>query len=267
MTALAGSFDQLACVEPSFHVIRPWFGAFEVDGHAVGCALDSDKWVRLSASVNGSEQELIRQQSHLPLPVKIVAGPALIAEMPMTDSLASTFLVLHSVVHRALGLLASPAQQPIHDEPAEADVTARLESFVEGSAFTWTRVADHVVTTAGTATIVGRAFGTSVVFGTNVVHLASCSARSLDALTHFVLAANARLRFVRTTFVADRLVHEVALPAAVLTTALVDHAVGAISTGFHMTKRACGALANGNTAEQYLEFHLHGKDHHAHTHY
>jgi hypothetical protein len=99
-----------------------------------------------------------------------------------------------------------------------------------------------------------------------VLHLGSCSARSFDALTHFVLAANAQLRFVRTTFLADRLVHEVALPTSVLTASLVDHAVGAISTGFHVTKRTCAALANDNIAGQYLEFHTHGRDHHAHTH-
>jgi hypothetical protein len=267
MTAVARAFDQLACVEPSFHVIRPWFGHFEVDGYAVGCALDSDEWVCLSAAVSGSEQDLIRQQSHVPLPVKVVAGPALIAEMPLTDSLAGTFLVLRSVMHRALGLMTSPAHQSIHDQADEADVTACLESLVDGSAFTWEHAADHLVTRAGTATIVGRAFGTSVVFRTEILHLASCGARSPESLIHFVLAANARLRFVRTTFLTDRLVHEVALPAAVLTASLVDHAVGSISTGVDMTKRGCAALANSTIAEQYLEFHTQGKDHHADTHY
>jgi hypothetical protein len=266
MTALARSFNQLSHVEPSFQVIRPWFGGFDVDGHVVRCALDSGDWVRLSASLNGSELDLVRQQSNVPLPVKVVAGPALIAEMPLSDSLATTFLILRSVMHRALVMLPSPVHQSTRHEPDDAEVTARLESFVEGSAFTWERVSDHVLTKAGTATIVGRAFGSSVVFATTVLHLASCSARSLDALTHFVLAANARLRFVRTTFTADRLVEEVALPTDVLTTALVDHAVRAISTGFHTTKRACAALANGNIAEQYLEFHTQGKDHHADTH-
>jgi hypothetical protein len=266
VTAPSHSFDRLAGVEPSFRLIRPWFGGFEVRGHFVACALEPDDWVCLSARLDGSERDLIRQQSRVPLPVRIAAGPTLIAETPLMDSLESTFVVLRSAVHRSLRLLASAADESGHDQAGEADVTARLESLVEGSAFTWERAADHIVTKAGTATIVGRAFSASIVFGTNVLHLKSCSPRSLDALTHFVLAANSRFRFVRTAFRADRLVHEVALPAAVLTASLVNHAVGAISTAFHMTKLACGALANSHIAELYLEFHTQGKDHHAHTH-
>ena len=266
MTALDRSFDRLACIEPSFHVTRPWFGGLEVDGHAVECALDSDDWVRLWARIDGSEPDLIHRQSRVPLPVKIVSGPALIAEMPLTDSLASTFVVLRSAMHRGLSQLAARASEAIDDEPADTDVTERLESLVNGSAFTWERAADRIVTRDRSATIVGRACGTSVVFATNVVHLGSWGSRSLEALTHFALAANARLRLVRTTITDGRLVHEVALPAAVLTAPLVDHAVASISAGLHLSKRACAALANTNIAEQYLEFHTDGKDNHADTH-
>jgi hypothetical protein len=266
MTAFDRSFDRLACVEPSFHVTRPGFGSLDLDGHAVECALDSDDWVRLRAQIDGSEPDLIQRQSRVPLPVKILTGPALMAEMPLTDSLASTFLVLRSAMHRGLAVLASRASESVHEEPADSDVTERLESLVNGSAFTWERAADHIVTHDRRATIVGRAYGTSVVFGTSVVHLGSCGSRSLEALTHFALAANARLRFVRTTITGGRLVHEVALPAAVLTAPLVNHAVASVSAALHLTKRACAALANINIAEQYLEFHTHGKDNHADTH-
>ena len=77
---------------------------------------------------------------------------------------------------------------------------------------------------------------------------------------------NARLRLVRGTFVADRLVGEVVWPMAALTPTLVDHAVRSIDASLR-TKKACLTLANGQVAEQYLEFHTHRKDLYADTHH
>jgi hypothetical protein len=265
MTTVSRSFDWLANVDGSFHVIRPWFGSFELDQRPVRCELDSNDWVRLSAPLEGSEKDLIHRQCHVLLPVKIVAGPALVAEMPLTETLASTFPVLRSILHRGLKLLESADPESVDTGAPDADAAARLESMLDQTAFAWQRGGDSVVTHVGPSRILACVRGTSVVFQSTVIYVASRRNPSLDALTHFALATNARLRFARSTFVAGRLVQEVAVPAAVLSAALVSHAVGAISTAFHVTKRACAALADSRIAEQYVEFHKQERDRDADT--
>ena len=259
------SFDQLPTVEQSLRVEGPWRGCFELDGHHVRCAMDSEEWLHLSVPLAGNEREWVRRQSGLLLPVKVVAGPKLVAELPLTDDLASTFCALRAVVREALALLASEGDAVRGVEREDADLNARLASAVEESAFTWQRDPEHLSTKVGIARVVAKASGASAVFRTNIVRLGQSTGPSLDALTDFVLAANARFRFVRGTFVPGRLVQEVAWPMAVLTPTLVNRAVRALSDSFRMTKRACAALVDGHVAEQYLEFHRHRKDNHADT--
>jgi hypothetical protein len=268
MSALPLSFDRLAAIESSFHVNGPWRGGFHLDGHHVRCELDSDQWFRLSAPAAGNERDLLNNQYSVPLPLKIVPGPTLVAEMPLTDTLESTFVMLRHTLRRGFTLAGPPEPQSLFDGNGERDANARLEPILEESAFTWTRDSGLLSTRVGSVTIVASACDTAAVLRAGAIRVRSSLDPCSRALAHFVLAANARLRFVRHTLVADTLVAEAALPAVMLTPSLVNRAVGAISTSFHMTKRACAALADSKVAGEYLEFHTYrGTNSHADTHH
>jgi hypothetical protein len=264
MTGLARDFDRLANIERSFHVDDPWCGSFQLEGCHVRCALDAGDWLQLSTTLPGRERDAIRRQCNLLLPVKIVAGPRLIAEMPLMEDATSTFVALRSVLRLALAGMALSQDESAGNGETGAEVTARLDAVLDETAFTWGRDDRRRSTKMGTNTVVAEAIGTAGVFRANVAHLAN--GPSLDAVIHLVLAINARFRFVRGTFVSGRLVQEVALPAALLSPELVDRAVGIISDSCRRTKRACAALMNRQVAEQYLDFHTQGRKLYADTH-
>jgi hypothetical protein len=252
---IADAFEQIGLVERAFQVEAPWRGHFYLDGHRVRCSLDSDGWLQLSSFLPGDERDLVRRQSGLLVPVKIISGPTVIAELPMTETVSATFVGLRSVLHGAIAQLVSPPQEASVDEQAETDVARRIHAVLEETAFTWDRDGGHLSTNAGAAAVMAESIGRAVVFRTTVVHLAAGGGPSMDALTHFVLALNARFRLIRASFLPGRLVQEVALPEALLAPALADRAVRALSESCRMTKRACAALADGRVAERYLEFH------------
>lgn len=258
------SFDRLVAVEPSLQIDGAWRACFELDGRHVRCALDVGGWVRLSVSLPGSEKDLIGQQGRLLLPLKIVSGPALIAELPPAVDLASTFTMLRAALRQGLASLISADAEVLREE-RPTDAAPRFEALLEESAYAWDRKDDHLSTRAGTARVVASLHGPAAVFRANLVRLGPVPGASVDALTHFVVAANARFRFVRMTLLSDRLVEEVVLPVAVLTPSLVNGALGAVRDSVRVTRRACAALADARVADQYLEFHEQRKDAYADT--
>jgi hypothetical protein len=267
VNAIADTFDRLALIDSSFQIDRPGCGRFDLDGRRVRCTHDDDEWVRLSVPLAGSERDLLERQGSLLLPVKVATGPMLIAEMPLTGGLASTFVFLRSVAQQALVLVeSSRGLESSVNERVDVDLMTQLCSALEETPFTWDRNDRVVSTKVGTTTVVANVIATTAVFRANVVRLTAAAAPSLGALSHFLLAANARLRFVRGTFAPDGLVQEVALPIAVLTPTLVNRAVIAVSDGLLRTKRAYATLADRQAAEQYLEFHQQRKDAYADTH-
>jgi hypothetical protein len=267
VNAIADTFDRLALIDRSFQIDRPGCGRFDLDGRRVRCTYDDGEWIRLSVPIAGSERDLIERQGSLLLPVKIATGPMLIAEMPLTASLASTFVFLRSVVHQALALVeSSRGLESSVNETVDVDVMTQLCSTLEETPFTWDRNDKVVSTKVGTTTVVAKVIATTAVLRANVVRLTAAAAPSLDALTHFLLAVNASLRFVRGTFARDGLVQEVALPIAVLTPTLLNCAVIAVTDSLLRTKRAYATLADRQAAEQYLEFHQQRKDAYADTH-
>lgn len=256
MKTVAGFFGRLTRIEQSFQIEGPWQGRFELDGHNVGCALSSDEWLRLSVPLAGRATEFVRQQGRLRLPVKIISGPTLIAEMPSGDDLDSTFAILHAALRQGLAFLEAGPEGAASAESRETDVNAPLlESLLAETVFDWTRADGHLSAGIEAAKVVAEADDVSAAFRTDIAVLGPATDSSLCALADFVLAMNGRLRFARGTFATDTLVLESVLPMVALTPILVDCIVGAMATTLRMAKPACRALLNGHVAEQYLEFH------------
>ena len=266
MSRMANPFDELATVEPTFQVDGPWCGHFQLDGRSVRCAIDRAGWLQLLMPLPGSGKDLVREHERLQLPIKIVPGPALVGEMPCDGDLTSAFELLRASLHRGVDLLESERGVIHAADHAGPEMLPRLESILDQSAFTWSDASGLVSTRTGNGKVVVTLQTESVIFRAPMAHLGQASPASLEALEHFILMMNARLRLVRGSFVAGRLVGEVVWPIAVLTPTLVDHAARSIDASLR-TKKACLALANGLVAEQYLELHTHRKDLYADTHH
>jgi hypothetical protein len=257
MTSPACSFDGLVNVEPSLRVDHPWRGRFEADGHDVACAL-VEGWVRLWSPVDADAAlTLVRQHVRLALPVKSVAGPAITAEMPAGDDLASTFSLLREGVRQGLALAAGAEIGDEGTDPAGQQAQPALQPFLDESEFVWRQDGEsaHFVASVGGANLLAFVDGTSVRFRTDVIPLGRADGPSLDALAEYVLAINARFRFVRGAFLSDRLVLEVAVPVSALTPVVVNRAARTIGDCLRLTRRACAALVEGGVAREYLKFH------------
>jgi hypothetical protein len=267
MNPTVDTFEQLAFVEKSFRVDGPWTGRFDLDGYGTRCTQETHGWLRLSTHLTGDARNLIRRQGSLLLPVKFADGPDLVAEMPLTQSLTTTFAFLRAASHQAL---MRPESSPVEDslgQPVDPDITEQVYSTLEEMPCIWTRADTIASTEVGTTSVVAHVVGTAVIFRASLVRRTPTTGLCLDALTHFLLAINARLRFARATFAPAGLVQEVALPVAVLTPAVASCAVWAVSNGLLKTKQACAALSDTRTAEEYLQFHQYRKDAYADTHH
>jgi hypothetical protein len=256
MKTVTGFFERLTTIEQSFKAEGPWHGCFELGNHHVQCVLSSDEWLRLSVPLDGRATEFVRQQGRLRLPVKIVSGPTLISEMPSGDDLDSTFGILRAALRQGLAFLETGSEAAAPAKGRETGVNPQLlESLLAETAFDWTRADGHLWAGVEAAKVIAEADDVSAAFRTDVVALGPATDSSLRALADFILAMNARLRFLRGTFAADTLVLESVLPMVALTPMLVDCAVGAITANLQMARRACRALRIEHVAEQYLEFH------------
>jgi hypothetical protein len=266
MSLTAEDFEHLAFVEKSFRADGPRSGRFDLDGYSARCTQETDGWVRLSVRWTGAGGNLIRRQDSLLLPVKFTAGPNLVAEMPLTQSLTTTFAFLRAASHQALILPESSPQKHSLNERVSPDIAAQVHSALEETPFLWNRADTIASTEVGTTGVVAQVIGAAVVFRANLVRMPPTTDSCLRALTHFLLAMNARLRFARASFAPAGLVQEVALPVAALTPAVASRAVWAVSDGLPKSKQACAKLSDTRTAEEYLQFHQDRKDAYADTH-
>jgi hypothetical protein len=268
MTSPGCFFDRLVNVEPTLEVDRPWHGRFEADGHGVDCVL-VDGWVRLSSPVDADARTLVRQHVRLALPVKGVAGPALTAEMPVGDDLAATFSLLREGLRQGLALAAGAELGCEGTDRVAWHAQAALQPLLDESEFVWRHdgESEQLFANVGGARVAAFGDGTSVRFRTDVLPLGRADGPSLDALAEYVLAIDARFRFVRGAFLSDRLVLEVAVPVRALTPVVVDRAARTIGDCLRLTRRACAALVEGDVAHEYLQFHHQKEDVHADHHH
>lgn len=267
MDSTANPFDRFATIEPTFGIDGPWRGHFDLDGRHVHCSMDQTETLRLAVPITGGGSDLVHLYGCLLLPVKVVAGPTLVAEMPSGDHAASIFTFLRDALRRSMSVLESRVSGTPAAEPQTTSLLPQLRSILEESALAWEEDNGVLSTKTAAGKVTASVHATSVAFRSPLAHLGRASPTSLEALTDFVLAMNARFCLVRGTFVSDTLVGEVALPVEGLTPVIVNQAVRGIGTIVAMARKACLALVDRQVAEQYLEFHTHRKDAYADTHH
>ena len=210
-------------------------------------------WVCVSAQVGGERVDMLRRQSRIPAPAKLVPGLMLKAEMPAGADLAVSIAAVRDSLALATAILARAPGMALEIGPRMLDAEAvalrlrdsSVEFVAEGDAFLAQKEGIRL-----TAKITD-----AVIFQTDLVRFQQSEDAALRALAHFSLALNARLRFARASLLDDRLVLEVALPPAALTPDVIQKAVGSLQVGVEVARKECAALSDPRMAARYLEFH------------
>jgi hypothetical protein len=208
-----------------------------------------DGWLSLSAPICGDPLDLLRRQSRIAAPVKLVSGPALMAEMPVEDHTAPPFAAVREALDHALELLEKNVSNPAPLLDVEAVGRQLQEDDVA-----WTAEEGGFAARFEGVRVVAK-IADAVVFQTGLARLGKSEGAALRALVHFSLALNARLRLARASFLDDRLVLEAVLPPSALTPAVIRKALGSLRMGAQVAKKECAALAGEQLADLYLKFH------------
>jgi len=252
MTSLSAT---IAALEPTFHPQHPWCGQWTLAGRPAFIHTDAE-WVEARMPVCGDAP--FQSQFTLPGLAKLSAGDFLRIELPVArGAYADTFRLIAAELERALdhfeGVPANPAPQP----------ALKLADLLAETSAPWTPKGDAFTTPldddpAPATFAIAEPMGSAVAIRTTLTRLHQPAPDSLDALTHFLLALNQRIRLARGSIAPGRAVLEVVLPAACATPALVTQAVNSLWTGTAVARRECAALLDPQIAEAYLQFHLKG---------
>lgn len=210
--------------------------------------------------VCGRAGELLAGQHGLAGLAKLAAGDFLRAEIPLRPAgYAAGFRTLGGELERGLDHFEGVPRGAAGTALDEADLAECLAASgvpwsPKGSAFS-TPLEDDP---APAAFAIAEAWGDAIAIRATMVRLNRAGPESIEALTHFLLALNARIRLARGSMTPDRVILEVVLPAACAGPDLVRQAVRSLWTGAGAARRECDALLDPSIAEAYLQFHLKG---------
>ncbi|MDR3703753.1 MAG: hypothetical protein P4L56_29155 [Candidatus Sulfopaludibacter sp.] len=211
--------------------------------------LQDSSWLVASAAATGAAATLLARQAEVGAPVKAVAPADWRAELPECAG----------AVEMVRAALAAVMQDGPTAPPATGNEAEILAAIAAESGMAWTNTPAGLTLRVDSAGAV-HSIAASVRGGS--VYLRSALLRrpvpegARDAMCHFLLALNARLRLARAGWADSGVTLEVALPAAGLTAFLMVEAVRALGAGFRMARRECASLLDGRVAKQYREFHL-----------
>lgn len=236
-----------------------WSEVFKLDGQRVAISREPEGWLIGSVPLSGSPVGLLRRQTGILSPAKVAAGITLRAEMPVKKEVQEDFGAVRSYLQYGLKVIeggdGSLLRETFNGEnPAqrltEYFLSSPWECSQEGGGFLLKVETDFLA-----QKIEAKVNLSSVLMHTDLVRLRNPEPVSMNALSHFLLALNSRLRLARGSLLEDRVVLEVVIPASTLTPWLVDKAVGSLIAGFRMAKRECALLLEPGVAKVYCEFH------------
>ena len=263
MTATTPLREQLSSLEPSFRAESDVGGSFQLDGRRAWLWLEPEGWIVGSLPVAGAPFDLLRQQPKLISPAKVASGPSLRAEMPVRKEIKGSCGVVRSALEHGLEVLAgkngsAPTQTTNAEEAASA-----LAEYLASSSWDWTREAESFLLRVESG-VSSRKIGVEVanghvLFQSELVTLRDPDPVSGRALAHFLLALNGRLRLARGSLFEDRVALEVVVPAAELSSWLIDKTLGSLIVGARLAKRECAALLDAEVAQTYCAFHEEGR--------
>jgi hypothetical protein len=256
----SGIDEAISRVEPTFRRRGPGEGDWQFSGRPAYLIWDGE-WLEVRAPLCGDVRRLLPRQYLLAGLVKAASGDFIRAELPAArDDTNRVFAILRAELEEGL--------DHFEDEPAPAATlpleAGKIAECLNGSGFAWnqqqsafTTALEDGPTPAAFAT--AEAMGEALAIRTTMARIRDPSARSLEALTHFLLVLNQRLRMARGSLMPDRVTLEVVLPPACVTPVLVKRAVRSLWAGAAAARRECAALLNPQVAEAYLDFHLKGE--------
>jgi hypothetical protein len=253
--------EAIGAIEPTFQAQHPWCGQWMLGGRPAHVRID-DEWLEMWMPLCGDARSLLPCQHGLAGLAKVAAGDYLRAEMPASHTdCGPAFRILRRELERGLDHFEGvpepeAASTPPFENLAECLSASGVPWSPKGSAWS-TPLEDDP---APTSFAIAEALGNALAIRTTIARLHGPSRESAEALTHFLLVLNERIRLARGSMTPDRMVLEVVLPAGSVKPALVKQAVGSLWTGAAAARRECSALLDPEIAEAYLQFHLKGEN-------
>jgi hypothetical protein len=251
--------DAIGAIEPTFQAQHPWCGQWMLGGRPAHVRTDGE-WLETWMPLCGDARGLLASQHGLAGLAKVAAGDYLRAEMPASyTDWGHAFRILRRELERGLDYFEGVPE-------STADATLPVENLAEclsASGAVWSPKGSAQSTPleddpAPTSFAIAEALGSALAIRATIARLHGPNRESTEALTHFLLVLNERIRLARGSMTPDRIVLEVVLPAGCVKPALVKQAVGSLWTGAAAARRECAALLAPEIAEAYLQFHLKG---------
>jgi hypothetical protein len=235
--------------------------AFEMNGQPVPVSLEPDGWLVASSAVATSPRELLMKQPLIFSPAKVIPGPLIRAELPVSKRNGDkNYSVLQFALREALSVIEG-RQLPPRETPDLKAIAERLKEYLTRSPWEWSQESDGFLLRVEK----GIVQKVQIEIKPECVRFASEIGRghlkpiSLNAVCHFVLALNSKLRFARGSLTAEGIELEAVIPAVHLSSLLIEKAVGSVLAGARASKRECALLFNEDFARQYLAFQEEGR--------
>lgn len=236
----------------------------DVDGHRVIVSFGPPGWVSAVAPLSGPPEALLARQLEIQGTAKVAAGPSLRADFPVLGSPEPGIAAALGALREGLAVLAGASAPFARGASAHTAAVAALEDYASSCAWPWRRTEGGWAFTVGSAgsshRIVAAPQGSHVHASCPLVDLRDPGPLARRALTHFLLALNARLRLVRASLSRDRISLEVALPGHAATAWLLGKAFDALTVGARMARRECAVLLDPAVADAYCTFHNEEKE-------
>jgi hypothetical protein len=255
----AGMAGAIGAIEPTFQAQHPWRGQWMLGGRPAHLRTDGE-WLEAWMPLCGDARALLPTQHSLAGLAKLSAGDFLRAELPAgRNDCAAAFRALCGELERGLDHFEGVPESA----PAAPLSAGNLDACLSESGIAWSPRGNAFATPleddpAPTSFAIAETMGNALAIRSTMVRLPNPNGESREALTHFLLALNQRIRLARASPAPDRILLEVVLPPACVKPALVKQAVGALWAGVAAARRECAALLDPEIARAYLQFHSKG---------
>lgn len=227
-----------------------------VAGVAMKIQASADGWVSGVAPAAGDALAMHRRQSAVLAPVRLAAGPVLLAEIPCDGDPAEAAGVVEAALEEGLRCIAAgsePSGVEGDPEAAAARLMAALEDIGVACERNGIQFQLRIATGAFPQKIAAAPRGSIILLHGDLAKWKEIAPVSEEALVHFPLSLNRRLRLARGSLGEDRVGVEVALPASILRPRLLEIA---LAVGARLSRRECAALLDPKIARDYVEFHI-----------
>lgn len=231
-------------------------------GTATDLKVEPGPWIAVFQKMTGSEVQLLQKQVAVLAPVKVTPGPVLRSEWPGDGGLRSSFELVRWALMSGLSFLnAGLLPSSLQSDGEQAEV---LEDWMNSGKRSWTRRDGSWLTRVESGRlsqkITARQVAGVVVFEAMLLRLRDPGPEMVQALSHFLLCVDERLRLIRGVFSEQAVQLQAVLPLSRWDAGLAEVCINCLVAGTALVKRECAVLHDREAARIYCECHLNRKE-------